>query len=26
MVDSPYHSEREILFALNDQGIGDPQK
>ena len=26
MVDSPYHSEREILFALNEQGIGDPQK
>jgi DNA repair protein RadA len=26
MVDSPYHSEREILFALTDQGIGDPQK
>ena len=26
MVDSPYHSEREILFTLNDQGIGDPQK
>jgi DNA repair protein RadA len=25
MVDSPYHSEREILFALNEQGIGDPQ-
>jgi DNA repair protein RadA len=26
MVDSPYHLEREILFALNEQGIGDPQK
>lgn len=26
MVDSPYHSEREILFTLNEQGIGDPQK
>jgi DNA repair protein RadA len=26
MVDSPYHSEREIIFALNEQGIGDPQK
>lgn len=26
MVDSPYHSEREVLFALNEQGIGDPQK
>jgi DNA repair protein RadA len=26
MVDSPYHSEREILFALNEQGIADPQK
>ena len=26
MVDSPYHSEREIVFALNEQGIGDPQK
>ena len=26
MVDSPYHSEREILFALNEQGIGDTQK
>lgn len=26
MIDSPYHSEREILFALNEQGIGDPQK
>lgn len=26
MVDSPYHSEREVLFTINDQGIGDPQK
>lgn len=26
MVDSPYHSERETLFALTDEGIGDPQK
>jgi DNA repair protein RadA len=26
MVDSPYHSEREVLFVLNEQGIGDPQK
>jgi DNA repair protein RadA len=26
MVDSPYHSEREILFTINEQGIGDPQK
>ena len=26
MVDSPYHSESEILFTLNEQGIGDPQK
>lgn len=26
MVDSPYHSEREVLFTINEQGIGDPQK
>ena len=26
MVDSPYHSEREVLFTINDQGIEDPQK
>lgn len=26
MVDSPYHSEREVLFTINDQGVGDPQK
>jgi DNA repair protein RadA len=26
MVDSPYHSEREVLFTLNEQGIGDPSK
>ena len=26
MVDSPYHSEREVLFTINEQGVGDPQK
>ncbi|HEY7227898.1 MAG TPA: DNA repair and recombination protein RadA [Nitrososphaeraceae archaeon] len=26
MVDSPYHSEREVLFTVNEKGIGDPQK
>jgi DNA repair protein RadA len=26
MIDSPYHSERETLFALTEEGIGDPQK
>lgn len=24
MADSPYHAEREILFTLNEEGIGDP--
>lgn len=26
MVDSPYHSEREVLFTINEQGVGDPQE
>jgi DNA repair protein RadA len=26
MVDSPYHAEREVIFTLNEQGIGDPQE
>jgi DNA repair protein RadA len=24
MADSPYHAEREVLFTLNEEGIGDP--
>jgi len=24
MVDSPYHAEREVLFALNELGVDDP--
>ena len=24
MADSPYHDEREVLFTLNEEGIGDP--
>ncbi|HVD36963.1 MAG TPA: DNA repair and recombination protein RadA, partial [Nitrososphaeraceae archaeon] len=24
MADSPCHAEREILFTLNEQGVGDP--
>lgn len=24
MVDSPYHAEREVLFVINEAGIGDP--
>jgi DNA repair protein RadA len=26
MADSPCHAEREILFTLNEQGVGDPLK
>ena len=25
MVDSPYHREREVLFTLSEQGVGDPE-
>jgi DNA repair protein RadA len=24
MADSPYHAEREVIFTLNEEGIGDP--
>ena len=26
MVDSPYHPEREVLFTLSEQGVGDPER
>jgi DNA repair protein RadA len=26
MVDSPYHPEREVMFALSDKGIEDPEE
>ena len=26
MADSPYHAEREVLFILNEEGIGDPME
>ena len=26
MADSPCHPEQEILFTLNEQGVGDPLK
>ena len=24
MVDSPYHAEREVVFVINEAGVGDP--